>query len=110
MFNLNKNSRITMALHPTDMRMDVNCLCVQVRLAGLQPNSGDVYILVVRSRKVMKIVAEEGANILAVNHERVNATTEINSCLLHLELETLNSEHVEHLRQTLASRGYKLIS
>ena len=59
---------------------------------------------------VLKIVAEEGANILAVNHERVNAATEINSCLLHLELETLNSEHVEHLRQTLASRGYKLIS
>ena len=56
MFNLNENNRIVMAQHPSDMRMGVNCLCGQVRMAGLDPSNGDVYIFVGRSRKVMKIL------------------------------------------------------
>lgn len=56
MFNLNENNRIVMAQHPTDMRMGVNCLSGQVRLVGLDPSNGDVYIFVGRSRRVMKIL------------------------------------------------------
>ena len=44
MFNLNENNRIVMAQHPTDMRMGVNCLSGQVRMIGLDPSNGDVYI------------------------------------------------------------------
>ena len=56
MFNLNENNRIVMAQHPTDMRMGVNCLSGQVRIVGLDPSNGDVYIFVGKSRKVMKIL------------------------------------------------------
>lgn len=56
MFNLNENNRIVMSQHPTDMRMGINCLCGQVRMVGLDPANGDVYIFVGRSRKVMKIL------------------------------------------------------
>jgi len=56
MFNLNENNRIVMSQHPTDMRMGINCLCGQVRLVGLEPTNGDVYIFVSKSRKVMKIL------------------------------------------------------
>ena len=35
-----------MAQHPTDMRMGVNCLSGQVRMQGLAPSNGDVYIFV----------------------------------------------------------------
>lgn len=56
MFNLNENNRIVMAQHPTDMRMGVNCLSGQVRMVGLDPSNGDVYIFVSKSRKVMKIL------------------------------------------------------
>lgn len=59
---------------------------------------------------VLKIVAEAGANILSVNHERVGAPTEINSCLLHLELETLDRSHIETLRTALSDAGFKLLS
>ena len=59
--------------------------------------------------KVLKIVADEGGNILSVNHERVAASTDINSCLLHLELETLNPEHVERIRGSLAEAGYTVL-
>ncbi len=56
MFNLNENNRIVMAQHPTDMRMGVNCLSGQVRMIGLDPSNGDVYIFVGKSRQVMKIL------------------------------------------------------
>lgn len=54
MFNLNENNRIVMAQYPTDMRMGVNCLSGQVRMVGLDPSNGDVYIFVGKSRQVMK--------------------------------------------------------
>ncbi len=56
MFNLNENNRIVMAQQPTDMRKGVNTLCGQVRLVGLDPADGKVYIFVGTSRKVMKIL------------------------------------------------------
>lgn len=56
MFNLNESNRIVMAQHPTDMRMGVNRLCGQVRIVGLDPSNGDVYIFVGRTRQVMKVL------------------------------------------------------
>lgn len=58
---------------------------------------------------VLKVVAEQGGNILAVNHERVGAPTEINSCLLHLELETLNKAHINSIRDALSAAGFKVL-
>ena len=59
---------------------------------------------------VLKVVAEQGGNILAVNHERVGAPTEINSCLLHLELETLDAAHIASIRAALTAAGFRLLS
>ncbi len=35
MFNLNENNRIVMAQHPSDMRIGVNGMCGQVRIANI---------------------------------------------------------------------------
>lgn len=56
MFNLNENNRIVMSQHPSDMRVGVNSMCDQVRMAGLEPTSGDVYIFVGKSRRIMKLL------------------------------------------------------
>lgn len=56
MFNLNENNRIVMSQHPSDMRIGVNSMCGQVRMAGLEPTSGDVYIFVGKSRRIMKLL------------------------------------------------------
>ena len=45
-----------MAQHPNDMRMGVNAMCGQVRMVGLNPAGGDVYVFVGKSRKVMKVL------------------------------------------------------
>ena len=36
--------------------MGVNCMSGQVRMSGLDPSNGDVYIFVGKSRQVMKIL------------------------------------------------------
>lgn len=59
---------------------------------------------------VLRIVAAHGGNILGVNHERVGASTELGSCLLHLELETINKDHIETIRTALTEAGYVLRS
>ena len=55
MFSLNEGNRFVMAQHPCDMRMGVDAMCGQVRMVGLNPVGGDVYVFVGKSRKVMKI-------------------------------------------------------
>ena len=56
MFSLNEGNRFVMAQHPCDMRMGVNAMCGQVRMVGLNPANGDVYVFVGKSRKVMKVL------------------------------------------------------
>ena len=58
---------------------------------------------------VLKIVADEGGNILGVNHERVAAAADINSCMLHLELETLNDDHIARIRRSLGDAGFQVL-
>ena len=55
---------------------------------------------------VLRIVGDQGANVLSVNHERIGSASQVNSCVLHLELETLNTEHIERIRQALNDAGY----
>ncbi len=55
---------------------------------------------------VLKVVGDQGANVLSVNHERVGSASQVNSCVLHLELETLNHDHIGRLRKALADAGY----
>lgn len=70
MFNINENNRIVIALHPSDMRMGVYSLCGQVRMAGLNPLNGDVYVFVNKSRKVMKLLHWESGGYV-VYHKRL---------------------------------------
>lgn len=56
--------------------------------------------------RVLQIVADNGANVLSVNHERVAGASQVNSCVLHLELETLDSEHVNRISEAFRNAGY----
>lgn len=58
--------------------------------------------------RVCSIIGDMGANIIAVNHERMNANTEINGCVLRVEMETRNSEHIESIRKALTDAGFQL--
>lgn len=81
---------------------------------GLVKSGRDCTVSVILSDKpgqlsrVCSVIGELGANILSVNHERMTANTEINGCLLRVEMETRNSEHVESIKKGLLDAGFKL--
>ncbi len=59
---------------------------------------------------VVNVIAELGGNILSVTHERTTTSTQVNGCLLHIEMETRNSEHIEAIKSGLTDRGYHLLA
>lgn len=59
-------------------------------------------------RDVSRIISDEGANVIAVLHERSDKG-EVNDCILSLDLETRNFEHIEQVKQALISNGFILV-
>ena len=58
---------------------------------------------------VCKVIAQLGANVLSVVHERISSSTNINSCVIHVELETRNNEHIDEIKDGLTQAGYHII-
>ncbi len=58
---------------------------------------------------VSKIVADMGANVISVHHERASEGTDITACYLRIVLETRNFEHVKEITKALTDAGFKLI-
>ncbi len=59
--------------------------------------------------QLVACVAECGANILDIEHEREDAKTEVNSCVVSMTLETRDEAHIRKIRESLVSHGYRLI-
>lgn len=60
-------------------------------------------------RNVSKIISNLGANVIAVNHDRADLNTDINSCYLRVSLETRNHEHVQKIKDELVKNGYRIV-
>ncbi|MGN0469912.1 MAG: threonine ammonia-lyase [Acutalibacteraceae bacterium] len=60
-------------------------------------------------RNVAKIISNLGANVIAVNHDRADLNTDINSCYLRVSLETRNHEHVQKIKDELVKKGYRIV-
>ncbi len=59
---------------------------------------------------ICNILGANGANILSVTHERNSDLTSINGCILSIELETRNPEHIRQIKQALADAGHHIVS
>ena len=59
---------------------------------------------------VCKAVADAGGNVISVNHERINGSSEITGCTIRMELETRDHAHIEELRKHLTEAGYNVKS
>lgn len=60
--------------------------------------------------RVCSVVANLGANVLRVNHERLRAASGFNDCLLEIEIETRNNSHIDTIRQGLLDSGFKVLN
>ena len=58
--------------------------------------------------KLLTILADEGANILAVQHERESGDMDVGKCVVGLKLETRGREHIDQITQSLQRNGYKV--
>lgn len=60
-------------------------------------------------RDVSMIIAELGANVISVHHERASETTDINGCFLRIVLETKDFEHIGKITNALTEAGFHLV-
>lgn len=59
--------------------------------------------------QLLTCIAEAGANVLNIAHEREDAKTEVNSCVVTMTLETRDAAHVRSIREELLRQGYRLL-
>ena len=57
--------------------------------------------------QLLSCIAESGANVLDITHEREDAKTEVNSCVVTMTLETRNAAHVQKIREDLIHKLIK---
>lgn len=59
---------------------------------------------------ICHVIAELGANIISVTHERTSASTQINGCTLRIVMETRNADHIDLIRRGIATAGYTILN
>ena len=60
-------------------------------------------------RDLSAIIANYGANVVSVNYEHAGKGTDVNSCIISMELETKNKAHIQEVKNGLAENGFKLL-
>ncbi|MGN0174371.1 MAG: threonine ammonia-lyase [Acutalibacteraceae bacterium] len=60
-------------------------------------------------RDVSSIIAKEGANVVSVNYEHAGKGSNVNDCVLTIEMETKNKEHIKVVEKALTDAGFHLI-
>ena len=58
---------------------------------------------------LLQIVAATGANINEIDHKREDVSTEVNSCVVSMVLETRNEQHVEEIISAIMNAGYTIL-
>lgn len=59
-------------------------------------------------RDVSRLIADMGANVISVHHERANEGSAVNGCYLRIVMETRNYEHIAQIRQKLTENGFRI--
>ena len=58
---------------------------------------------------LLQIVAATGANINEIDHKREDLSSEVNSCVVSMVLETRNEEHVAEIIAAIKGAGYTVL-
>ena len=59
---------------------------------------------------VSRILAQSGANVIAIQYDRVNAELSLNETILHITCEVSGAEHGKRVVDELRSEGYELLN
>ena len=55
------------------------------------------------------VIASEGGNVVSVHYEHAGDGSGVNDCIINIELETKNYEHLDQVRGALLKQGFKLL-
>ena len=61
-------------------------------------------------KDVSAIIADLGANVVSIHHERASEDSDITECLLRLVLETRDYSHIREIRAALTAKGFKIVN
>ncbi|MBR2894536.1 MAG: threonine ammonia-lyase [Oscillospiraceae bacterium] len=56
--------------------------------------------------RLLTVIAQMGANVISINHDREDQQSEVTACVVNLTLETRNRQHVQEIKDTLNAKGY----
>jgi threonine dehydratase len=59
--------------------------------------------------RLLAVIAGQGANVHAIQHDRARRDVRIGGARVTLELETRGHDHIEHIREALAAHGHKVL-
>lgn len=59
-------------------------------------------------QQIARVIAERGANVIEMHHERTKANTNINGCFLRITMETRNFEHIAEIKEAITNAGFKI--
>lgn len=62
------------------------------------------------SYKISQLIANEGANVTSVMHERTNTEISVNACTLRITMETRNADHIKIILDKLKDNGIRILS
>lgn len=60
-------------------------------------------------QKLTQVITNTGANIIAIDYDRVSTELSLNETILHIAFEISGFEHGNQLREALTNEGYKII-
>ncbi len=76
----------------------------QIRLSVILPDKPGAL------ENVSRILAANGANVIAIQYDRVNAELSLNETILHITCEVSGKEHGARVMDALKNSDYKLQS
>ena len=59
--------------------------------------------------EVISTIANMGANITGVHHDRTQNRQKVNACILSVAVETRNEEHIKSIKKALSDKGFLLV-
>ncbi len=59
-------------------------------------------------RHLLELIANCGANVMSVHHDREDINSEVDHCVVNLTLETRDRQHASDIRAALDASGYPL--